>query len=230
MSTSTSTTTIHDHPRPPQPPHRHGRACPGHPNPHQCNVQTMQSWSATIPCGRPGSAPGYGGICSACSTSTIKAVGSQSGSRHHRLARGRQRWRMIRLRWLCRLRRRRCVQPVEPPLQRCIAAIASRWRRGLHAVMLIRRATEADVHMRGVIIPRSHQAQPRPVTLGGFTQLPLDRGIDQYAIDVGQARRQMQQGHHVRRPARQVNASLIRPHHAWQFHRLALRRSQSVLR
>ena len=96
--------------------------------------------------------------------------------------------------------------------------------------MLIGRAAETDVHMRGVVVPWPHQAQPGPVTLGGFTQLLLDCGIDQYPIDVGQARRQMQQGHHVRRPARQFHASLIGPHHAWQLHRLALRRSQSVLR
>ena len=96
--------------------------------------------------------------------------------------------------------------------------------------MLIRRTAEADVHMRGVVVPRPHQAQPGPVTLGGFTQLLLDCGIDQDAIDVGQARRQMQQVDHVRRPARQVNAPLIRSYHAWQLHRLALRRGQSVLR
>jgi len=96
--------------------------------------------------------------------------------------------------------------------------------------MLIGRAAETDVHMRGVVVPRPHQAQPGPVTLGGFAQLPLDRWIDQDAVDVGQTRREMQHGHHVRRPARQVNASLIRPYHAWQLDRLALRRSQSALR
>lgn len=96
--------------------------------------------------------------------------------------------------------------------------------------MLIGRAAETDVHMRGVVIPRPHQVQPGPVTLGGFAKLPLDRGIDQDAIDVGQARRQMQHGHHVRRPARQVNALLISPYHARQFDRLTLRRGQSVLR
>lgn len=84
--------------------------------------------------------------------------------------------------------------------------------------------------MRRVVIPRPHQAQPGPVTLGACTKLLLDRGVDQDAIDVGQTRRQMQQGHHVRRPACQVNASLIRPDHTRKLHRLALRRGQSVLR
>ena len=75
-------------------------------------------------------------------------------------------------------------------------------------------------------ISRSHDA----VALHLVAELPLDRRIDQDAIHLGQAGGQMQQRDLVRRPARRIDAALVRTHHARQFHRLALRRGQRAFR
>src|SRR5690242_21814640 len=98
---------------------------------------------------------------------------------HDRLASSRQRWRMIRQRWL-----RWQLKLIEPPLQRCVTTIAG-WRRGgLQTIVLVGRTTKPDVHVRCVAIPRSDQPQPGAIALHILAELALDRGVDQDAVDL----------------------------------------------
>ncbi len=138
----------------------------------------------------------------------------------HGLARRRHRGRFRR--WAGPGGCRRRIQLVEPPLQACIASIASRRRSKARALNLPRRTAERDVHMRRVRIPGPDQPQPGPIPRNLLAQLPLDRRIDQHPIDIRQGRREPQKSNDSVIPPAGLDATPIRPDQAGLLERLPL--------
>ena len=156
----------------------------------------------------------------------LSALAAKSPCRHHGLAGGGQRRRMIWRRW-----RGRYIQLVKPPLQRRVASVAWRRWRGLNAVVLVGGAAEADMHVRGMVgyhgrISRSHERSPRTSS----QSCRLIAGLIRMRSTSGRLAARCSRITTLGCPPCRVDRALIRAYQAWQFHGLALGRTQRGLR